>query len=166
MTTRAKTTVTAFLGAASLALLLTACDPGGAQNIDPVGKVPGSEEKSRSAECAVAASPAVDAIGTAVGPHDTTEFANVTAGDGGWYLGASIVPEDSKDANDDEVTVWATTEDPTKDDFDGTLYAVNEAAQDATEDESASVPPAPSAFPADSDAAQRVESCVVEAADR
>jgi len=163
---RAKTT-TALLGAATIALLLTACDPGGAQNIDPVGKVPGSEEKSQSAsDCGVASSAAVDAIGTAVGPHDTTEFANVAKADGGWYLAASIVPADSKDANDDEVTVWATTEDPTKDGFDGEVYAVNSAAKDATADESRSASPAPSDFSEDSDAAKRVESCVVEAADR
>ncbi|WIE75517.1 hypothetical protein [Curtobacterium sp. MCSS17_007] len=165
MTTRAKT-ATALLGAATLAFLLTACDPGGAQNIDPVGKVPGDQEQSRSAECAVASSKAVDAIGTAVGPHDTTEFANVAEGDGGWYLAASIVPSDSKDANDDELTIWATTTDPTADDWDGTIYAVNDNAKDATSDESKSASPAPSSFSADSDAAKRAESCAVEAADR
>lgn len=164
MTTRAKT-ATALLGAATLALLLTACDPGGAQNIDPVGKVPGDEQKSQSAECAVASSNAVDAIGTAVGPHDTTDFANVAEGDGGWYLAASIVPSDSKDANDDELTIWATETDPTSQDWDGTIYAVNQTAKDATSDESRSSP-APSAFSADSDAAKRAESCAVEAADR
>ncbi len=165
MDMRAKT-ASALIGAATVALLLTACDPGGAQNIDPVGKVPGSEEKSQSAQCDVAASAAVDAIGTAVGPHDTTEFANITKADGGWYLGATIVPADSKDANDDEVTVWATTSDPKSDDFDGPLYAVNQAAKDATADESKSASPAPSEFSADSDAAKQVESCVVEASDR
>lgn len=165
MSTRAKT-ATALLGAATIALLLTACDPGGAQNIDPVGKVPGSEEKSQSAQCDVAASAAVDAIDRAVGSHDTTEFANIIEADGGWYLGASIVPADSNDPNDDEVTVWATTDDPTADDFDGPLYAVNQTAQDATSDESSSVSPAPSSFSADSEGAQQVESCVVEASDR
>ncbi|PZF57333.1 hypothetical protein DEJ23_07545 [Curtobacterium sp. MCSS17_008] len=165
MTTRAKS-ATALLGAATLALLLTACDPGGAQNINPVGKVPGEEEPSRSVECAVASSAAVDAIGTAVGPHDTTEFANVAEGDGGWYLATSIVPSDSKDANDDELTIWATTSDPTADDWDGTIYAVNENAKEATSDESQSASPAPSSFSADSDAAKRAESCAVEAADR
>ncbi|PYY55328.1 hypothetical protein DEJ17_12580, partial [Curtobacterium sp. MCSS17_011] len=111
MSTRAKT-VTALFGAATVALLLTACDPGGAQNINPVGKVPGSEEKSQSAQCDVAASAAVDMIDKAVGSHDTTEFANIQKGDGGWYLGAAIVPADSNDSNDDEVTIWATTADP------------------------------------------------------
>lgn len=165
MTTRA-TTVTALLGAATIALLLTACDPGGAQNIDPVGKVPGSEQKSQSTQCPVASSKAVDAIGTAVGPHDTTEFASVAKGDGGWYLAASIVPADSKDANDDELTIWATTTDPTAEDWDGTITAVNRTAKDATSDESKSASPAPSSFSAGSDAAKRAESCAVEAADR
>lgn len=165
MSTSAKT-ATALLGAATLALLLTACDPGGAQNINPVGKVPGTEEKSQSAQCDVASSAAVDLIDKAVGPHDTAEFANIQKGDGGWYLGASIVPEDSNDANDDEVTIWATTDDPTDDDFDGPLYAVNQTAIDATSDESASASPAPSSFSADSDLASQVESCVVEASNR
>ncbi|WIE64733.1 hypothetical protein DEI99_016100 [Curtobacterium sp. MCLR17_036] len=165
MDMRAKT-ATALIGAATVALLLTACDPGGAQNINPVGKVPGSEEKSQSAECEVASGAVADAIGAAVGPHDTTEFADVQEGDGGWYLGATIVPEDSNDPNEDEVTVWATTSDPTSDDFDGPLYAVNQAAKDATADESESASPAPSDFSAESEAAKQVESCVVEASDR
>jgi hypothetical protein len=165
MSTRAKT-VTALFGAATLALLLTACDPGGAQNINPVGKVPGSEEKSQSTQCDVASSAAVDMIDEAVGPHDTAEFANIQKGDGGWYLGATIVPDDSNDPNDDEVTIWGTTADPKADDFDGPLYAVNEPAKDAIADESTSASDAPSSFSADSDTAQRVESCVVEASDR
>ena len=165
MTTRAKT-ATALLGAATLALLLTACDPGGAQNIDPVGKAPGDEQKSRSAESPVASSNARDASGTAVGPHDTTEFANVAKGDGGWYLAATIVPSDSKDANDDELTIWATDSDPTAEDWDGTIYAVNQTAKDATSDESQSASPAPSSFSEYSDAAKRAESGAVEAADR
>ena len=165
MSTRAKT-ATALLGAATIALLLTACDPGGAQNPNPVGKVPGSEEKSQSAQCDVASSAAVDLIDKAVGTHDKAEFANIQKGDGGWYLGATIVPEDSNDPNDDEVTIWASTDDPTADDFDGPLYAVNQTAKDATADESSSVSPAPSSFSADSELAQQVESCVVEASDR
>jgi len=165
MSTRAKT-ATALLGAATIALLLTACDPGGAQNIDPVAKVPGSEEKSQSAQCDLASSAAVDAIDKAVGGHDTTEFANTQKGDGGWYLGATIVPEDSNDPNDDDVTIWATTSDPKSDDFDGPLYAVNQPAKDSIADESTSASPAPSSFAADSKAAKRVESCVIDASDR
>lgn len=165
MSTRAKT-ATALLGAATIALLLTACDPGGAQNINPVGKVPGSEEKSQSAQCDVASKAAVDLIDKAVGPHDKTEFANIQKGDGGWYLGSTIVPADSNDPNDDEVTIWATTSDPTADDFDGPLYAVNQTAKDATADESASASPAPSSFRAGSKLAKQVESCVIEASDR
>ncbi|MCS5514324.1 hypothetical protein NY537_16415 [Curtobacterium flaccumfaciens pv. betae] len=165
MSTRAKT-VTALFGAAIVALLLTACDPGGAQNINPVGKVPGSEEKSQSAQCDVAASAAVDMIDKAVGSHDTTEFANIQKGDGGWYLGAAIVPADSNDSNDDEVTIWATTADPTADDFDGPLYAVNDVAKQAVADETTTTSDAPTPFADDSKAAQQVESCVVEASDR
>lgn len=165
MSTSAKT-VTALLGAATLALLLTACDPGGAQNPNPVGKVPGSEEKSQSAQCDIASSATVDAIDEAVGPHDTAEFANIQKGDGGWYLGASIVPEDSNDPNDDEVTIWATTDDPTAEDFDGPLYAVNQTAKDAVADESTPASDAPSSFSADSDLASQVESCVIEASNR
>jgi hypothetical protein len=165
MSTSAKT-VTALLGAATLALLLTACDPGGAQNPNPVGKVPGSEEKSQSAQCDIASSAAVDKIDEAVGPHDTAEFANIQKGDGGWYLGASIVPEGSNDPNDDEVTIWATTDDPTAEDFDGPLYAVNQTAKDAVADESTSTSDAPSSFSADSDLASQVESCVIEASNR
>lgn len=165
MSTRAKT-VTALFGAATVALLLTACDPGGAQNINPVGKVPGSEEKSQSAQCDVAASTAVDMIDKAVGSHDTTEFANIQKGDGGWYLGAAIVPADSNDSNDDEVTIWATTADPTADDFDGPLYAVNDVAKQAVADETTTTSDAPTPFADDSKAAEQVESCVVEASDR
>ncbi|PYY63424.1 MULTISPECIES: hypothetical protein [unclassified Curtobacterium] len=165
MSTRAKT-VTALFGAATVALLLTACDPGGAQNINPVGKVPGSEEKSQSAQCDVAASAAVDMIDKAVGSHDTTEFANIQKGDGGWYLGAAIVPADSNDSNDDEVTIWATTADPTADDFDGPLYAVNDIAKQAVADETTTTSDAPTPFADDSKAAEQVESCVVEASDR
>ncbi|WP_284756979.1 hypothetical protein [Curtobacterium sp. ME-Dv--P-122a] len=165
MSTRAKT-VTALFGAATVALLLTACDPGGAQNINPVGKVPGSEEKSQSAQCDVAASSAVDMIDKAVGSHDTTEFANIQKGDGGWYLGAAIVPADSNDSNDDEVTIWATTADPTADDFDGPLYAVNDVAKQAVADETTTTSDAPTPFADDSKAAEQVESCVVEASDR
>lgn len=165
MSTRAKT-VTALFGAATVALLLTACDPGGAQNINPVGKVPGSEEKAQSAQCDVAASAAVDMIDKAVGSHDTTEFANIQKGDGGWYLGAAIVPADSNDSNDDEVTIWATTADPTADDFDGPLYAVNDVAKQAVADETTTTSDAPTPFADDSKAAEQVESCVVEASDR
>ncbi|MCS6567686.1 hypothetical protein NYQ35_02620 [Curtobacterium flaccumfaciens pv. flaccumfaciens] len=165
MSTRAKT-VTALFGAATVALLLTACDPGGAQNINPVGKVPGSEEKSQSAQCDVAANAAVDMIDKAVGSHDTTEFANIQKGDGGWYLGAAIVPADSNDSNDDEVTIWATTADPTADDFDGPLYAVNDVAKQAVADETTTTSDAPTPFADDSKAAEQVESCVVEASDR
>lgn len=165
MSSRA-TTVSALLGAATIALLLTACDPGGAQNPNPVAKVPGSEEKSQASQCDVASSAAVDAIDRAVGRRDTTEFANVQKGDGGWYLGATIVPEGSNDANDDDVTIWATTADPKSDDFDGVLYAVNQPAKDSIADESTSASPAPSSFTAGSTAAQQVESCVVEASDR
>jgi len=165
MSTRAKT-ATALLGAATIALLLTACDPGGAQNIDPVGKVPGSEEKSQSAHCDLASSAVVDAIDKAVGGHDTTEYANTQKGDGGWYLGATIVPEDSNDPNDDDVTIWATTADPKSDDFDGPLYAVNQPAKDSIADESTSASPAPSSFDAGSKAAEQVESCVIDASDR
>ena len=165
MSTRAKT-ATALIGAATIAFLLTACDPGGAQNINPVGKVPGSEEKSQAAQCDVASKAVVDKIDKAVGGHDTAEFANIQKGDGGWYLGATIVPADSNDPNDDEVTVWATTADPKSDSFDGPLYAVNKTAKDATGDEAAKASPAPSSFAADSKAAKRVESCVIDASDR
>ena len=102
----------------------------------------------------------------AVGPHATPVFAKGAAGDGGWYLAASIVPSDSKDANDDELTIWATESDPTAEDWDGTIYAVNQTAKDATSDESRSASPAPSSFSEDSDAAKRAESCAVAAPDR
>ncbi|MGN8049298.1 hypothetical protein ACTJKO_06370 [Curtobacterium sp. 22159] len=160
------TTASALLGAATIAFLLTACDPGGAQNPNPVGKVPGSEEKSQSAQCDIASSATVDAIDKAVGKHDTTEFANIQKGDGGWYLGATIVPADSNDPNDDDITVWATTKDPKSDDFDGPLYAVNQAAKNSVSDQSASASPAPSSFSADSKLAKQVESCVADASDR
>lgn len=114
----------------------------------------------------MAASAAVDMIDTAVGSHDTTEFANIQKGDGGWYLGAAIVPADSNDSNDDEVTIWATTADPTADDFDGPLYAVNDVAKQAVADETTTTSDAPTPFADDSKAAQQVESCVVEASDR
>ncbi|MBT2502012.1 hypothetical protein [Curtobacterium sp. ISL-83] len=161
MTTRAKT-ASALIGAATIALLLTACSPGDAQNINPVGKVPGAEEKSQPAACSVASKAAVDRIAAAVGAHDTTEVANVAKADGGWYLGADIVPADSHDPNQDEVTIWATTTDPTKDGFDGQLYAVNKAAKDASAARTASASPAPSSFTAGSTGARKVKSCVVE----
>lgn len=163
MTTRAKT-ATALIGAATIALLLTACDPGGAQNIDPVGKVPGSED-TKTPTCDVASKAAVDLIDEAVGSHDDTDVAMVQQGDGGWYLGASIAPNTKDDPNDDEVTVWATTKNPVDQDFDGPIYAVNTMAKDAVADESSGPSVAPSPFDAGSSAAKRVVSCTIEAVD-
>lgn len=163
MTTRSKT-ATALLGAATIAFLLTACDPGGAQNPNPVGKLPGSDEKSQSAECDIASTAAVDLIADAVGPDDTVESANIQKGDGGWYIGASVLPvgsdatEDNADDDRDAVGIWASTADPTADDFDGPLYAVNDTAQESVSDEAATA--APSSFSADSQLADQTESCV------
>lgn len=161
MSTRTKT-ATALFGAATIALLLTACDPGGAQNPNPVGQLPGSEEKSQAAECDLASGAAVDLIADAVGPDDTITAANTQKGDGGWYIGATIMPKGDDDTNEDDeedaVSVWASTADPTADDFDGPLYAVNETAQDAVSDTAATA--APSSFSDDSQLAQQVENCV------
>ena len=157
MSTLTKTATTLF-GAATIALLLTACDPGGAQNPNPVGQLPGSEEKSQAAECDLASGAAVDLIADAVGPDDTVTAANIQKGDGGWYLGATIMPKGNDDDEEDAVSVWASTADPTADDFDGPLYAVNDTAQDAVSDTAATA--APTSFSDDSQLAQQVEDCV------
>ncbi|MBT1622683.1 hypothetical protein KK101_08305 [Curtobacterium flaccumfaciens pv. oortii] len=100
---------------------------------------------------------AVDLIADAVGPDAT-----IQKGDGGWYLGATIMPKGDDDTNEDDdedtVSVWASTADPTADDFDGPLYAVDDTAQDAVSDTSATA--APSSFSDDSQLAQQVEDCV------
>jgi hypothetical protein len=171
MKTRGKISA-ALVGAATIALLLTGCHPdandiGGAQNLDPVGRVPGSSasptdpSQRNTSACEIASSATVDAIDAAVGSHDNTDVANVRKGGGGWYVGASIAPSND-DPNDDEVTVWATTTDPTADGFDGTLYPVNEAAKDAVADEGNGASTAPSSFDASSETAKQVVSCVVQ----
>uniref|UniRef100_A0A942SWN1 Uncharacterized protein n=1 Tax=Neobacillus citreus TaxID=2833578 RepID=A0A942SWN1_9BACI len=150
-----------------IALLLSGCGSAGAQNNNPVGKVPGDEDTARAETCTVASSKAVDMIDAAVGDHDDTDFASVREGDGGWYLGATITPNVKDDPNDDEVTIWATTSDPTADDFDGPLYPVNQQAKDAVADEGGDqATTAPSDFDPSSDAADEVESCVIQASNR
>ena len=163
----------AVLGVATIGMLLGGCATAGAQNGDPVGKVPGSEESAQrtdpgqrnTAPCQVASSDAVDAIDKAVGRHDDTDVASVTKGDGGWYLGASITPNQKDDSNDDEVAIWGTTTDPTADSFSGTVFPVNAAAVKAVSDEGTTATTAPSGFDASSEAAKQVESCIVEAVD-
>ncbi|MGN6407040.1 MAG: hypothetical protein ACTHMH_01740 [Curtobacterium sp.] len=164
MSIRVKT-VTALVGAGTIALLLTSCYGAGAQNGNPVGKGPAGDDPAETVQCAVAAKEAVDAIDAAVGGHDDTDYASIRKGDGGWYLGASITPNQKDDPNEDEVTVWATTSDPTSEEFDGTVYPVNEAAKTAVADESTDATAAPSGFSADADAAQAVAQCVIASTD-
>lgn len=159
------TTVAASLASAVIAVLLAGCSDAGAQNGNPVGKGPASDDPARI-HCPVAAKEAVDAIDAAVGSHADTDFASVRRGDGGWYLGASIAPNTKDDPNDDDVTVWATTSDPTSASFDGPLWPVNRAARDAAADEEGGASSMPTAFADDSDAARSVEQCVLNAADR
>ncbi len=171
MSTRAKTTAT-LVGLATIGMLLGGCSNAGAQNGDPVAKVPGSEESAtrtdpgqrNSAPCQVASSAAVDAIDEAVGPHDNTDVASVTKGEAGWYLGVSVAPNQSDDPNDDEVAVFGTESDPTAEDFDGMVVPVNKVAEDVVADESTATA-APADFSETSDAAKQVQSCIVEAVD-
>jgi hypothetical protein len=170
-TLRAKTTAT-LVGLATVGLLLSGCSNAGAQNGNPVGKVPGSEESAtrsdpgqrNSAPCGVASSAAVDAIDKAVGPHDNADVASVTKGDEGWYLGVSVAPNQSDDPNDDEVGIWGTRDDPTAEDFDGLVFPVNKVAEDVVADESTATA-APNGFSETSKAAKQVQSCIVEAVD-
>lgn len=164
MATRTKTT-SALIGAGVIAMLLTACGGPGAQNSNPVGKGPAGDDPAETVQCPVAAKEAVDMIDAAVGAHDDTDFASIRKGDGGWYLGASITPNQKDDPNEDEVTVWATTSDPTSEDFDGPLYPVNET-ETTVEDESPDQTGAPSAFSADSAGAKAVAQCVIASSDR
>lgn len=164
MSSRSRTAA-ATIVAATLAVLLAGCTGAGAQNGNPVGKGPASDDPARTT-CPVAAKEAVDAIDEAVGAHDDTDFASVRKGDGGWYLGASIAPAETDDPNDDDVTVWATSSDPTSEDFDGPLWPVNRAAKDAAGDDDSGASAVPSAFADDSDAARSVQQCVVNAANR
>ncbi|PZE69743.1 MULTISPECIES: hypothetical protein [unclassified Curtobacterium] len=171
-TLRAKTTAT-LVGLATVGLLLGGCSNAGAQNGNPVGKVPGSEESAtrsdpgqrNSAPCGVASSAAVDVLDEAVGPHDGTDVVSVTQSDEGWYLGVSVAPNTSDDPNDDEVGIWGTEEDPTAEDFDGMVFPVNKVAEDVVADEQGSATAAPSAFSETSKAAKQVQSCIVEAVD-
>ncbi|WP_439689501.1 hypothetical protein ACRQ4C_16940 [Curtobacterium sp. SP.BCp] len=164
MSSRSRTAA-ATIVAATVAVLLAGCTGAGAQNGNPVGKGPASDDPARTT-CPVAAKEAVDVIDEAVGAHDDTDFASVREGDGGWYLGASIAPAETDDPNDDDVTVWATSSDPTSEDFDGPLWPVNRAAKDAAGDQDGAASAAPSAFTDDSDAARSVQQCVVNAANR
>jgi hypothetical protein len=162
----------AVLGVVTIGMLLGGCANAGAQNGNPVAKVPGSEESAtrtdpgqrNSSPCQVASSAAVDAVDRAVGPHDGTDVASVTKGEAGWYLGVSVAPSQSDDPNDDEVAVFGTQEDPTAEDFDGRVFPVNKVAEDVVADESTATA-APSEFSETSDAAKQVQSCIVETVD-
>ncbi|MGL3199950.1 MULTISPECIES: hypothetical protein, partial [Curtobacterium] len=74
-------TAAAAMTAATVAVLLVGCSDAGAQNGNPVGKGPASDDPARTT-CPVAAKEAVDAIDEAVGAHDDTDFASVRKGDG------------------------------------------------------------------------------------
>ena len=168
MITRGKITAT-VIGIVASGLLLTGCGAEGAQNPNPVGKVPGSEESAtrtdpgqrNTSPCQIASEDAVDALDQALGSHDNTDLANVREGDGGWYVAASVAPNTKDDPNDDEIGVWVTTSDPTADTFDGEFAPLNENAKAATTDATT----APSEFSATSDAAKQVESCAAESVD-
>jgi hypothetical protein len=164
MTSRTRTSG-ALLALATIAVVLTGCSDAGAQNGNPVGKGPASDDPAQSVTCAVAAKEAVDMIDAAVGSHDDTDYASIRKGDGGWYLAASITPNQKDDPNEDEVTVWATTSDPTSDDFDGPLYPVNKTAKTAVADEDPDQTAAPSQFSADSESADAVAQCVIASTD-
>lgn len=164
MSSRTKTAAV-LVGVASVALLLTACQDGGAQNGNPVGKGPATDDPARQT-CPVAAKSAVDAIDAAVGKQDDTDFASVQRGDGGWYLAASIVPNVKDDPKTDDVTVWATTADPTDEDFDGPLAPVNDEARASVSSDDASASAVPSTCSDDSDAAKAVAGCPINAANR
>jgi len=171
---RTKTTH-ALVTVAAAALLLTGCQSAGAQNSNPVAKVPGSEEsaartdpaQANGSTCAVAGAAATAAINDSIGSsdvsgdHDDIDFADTNKTDGGWYIGASITPTQKDDTNDDEVAVWATTEDPTAEDFDAKIYAVNAAARDS----SSAPSDLPSGFSATSSDAKKVISCTIEDVD-
>lgn len=154
MRTTAKT-VTALVGSVTLALLLASCN-GGAQEPNPANTGPLAENTTRAATCDTASSATVDAINALTG-SDAVTTANLEAADGGWYLGTAA-------GSGDDVALWATTVDPTTDDFDGTVFPLNDIATDEVDTPTATASPAPKTFDADSAAASRVENCVTDGA--
>lgn len=164
-----KITSAAVVAVAS-ALLLAGCHTagtGGAQNQDPVGKVPGAQEhqtnpaQRNSSKCPVANTGVVEAVNNSLQGNDDIDFADTWKTTGGWYIGASVAPSNGQDdPNENEVAVWVTRTDPTMDkgqEFSGKLYAVNAPARDGS-----SAPKAPVGFTAGSSDAKTVISCVVE----
>nr|AGU11900.1 hypothetical protein [uncultured organism] len=154
MRTTAKT-VSALVGSVTLALLLASCN-GGAQEPDPANTGPLAENTTRAATCDTASGATVDAINALTG-SDAVTTVNIEAADGGWYLGTT--PTSGGD-----VALWATTVDPTTDDFDGTVFPLNRTATDEVGAPTATASPAPKTFAADSAAASRVENCVTDGA--
>lgn len=156
MRTTAKT-ASALVGSVALALLLASCN-GAAQEPNPANTGPLAENTTRAATCDTASSATVDAINALTGSDDVTTV-NIEAADGGWYLGTTP-------ASGGDVALWATTVDPTADDFDGTVFPLNRAATDEVDAPTATASPAPKTFAADSAAASRVENCVTDGASK
>lgn len=154
MRTTAKT-ASALVGSVTLALLLASCN-GGAQEPDPANTGPLAENTTRAATCDTASSATVDAVNALTGSDDVKSV-NLEAADGGWYLGTPA-------ASGGDVALWATTVDPTTDDFDGTVFPLNRTATDEVNAPTATASPAPETFAADSAAASRVENCVTDGA--
>jgi hypothetical protein len=167
-----KITSAAVVAVAS-ALLLTGCHAaatGGAQNLDPVGKAPGSQDQRvnpaqrNGSKCPVASTGVVEKINESLGTHDDIDFADTWKTTGGWYIAGSVAPTAGQDdPNEDEVAVWVTTTNPTLaagKDFSGTIYAVNRPARNGS-----SAPNAPAGFITASKDAQTVVSCIIEDVD-
>jgi hypothetical protein len=152
MRTPAKT-ATALLGSVTLALLLASCN-GGAQEPNPANTGPLAENTTRASTCDTASSATVDAINALTGSDDVKSV-NLEAADGGWYLGTAA-------ASGGDVALWATTVDPTTDDFDGTVFPLNRTATDEVDAPTATASPAPRSFDAASAAASRVKNCVTD----
>lgn len=160
MTTNRKT-VSAVIGAAGLALVLSGC-VGNAQQLDPAATGPLAENTTPAAGCAPASGAALVALTRVADGLDDSVLAKVQRGDGGWYLGAATTPTSGSALTDDDVAVWGSTDDPSSADFDGQFVPVNDRAQDAR---ASAAPTASGSFSATSNAAELVQDCVVYGAE-
>lgn len=144
-------------GLALAAVLLTTGCTGSAQNLDPAADDPGaSDNRTNAAQanknaCDLGSDALLGSL-TDVSTKGPARAAWVFKGDGGWYVAAPLGANGTLSTT---VGLWATNDDPTGTEFDGTLYALNGDASSG----SSSSTDAPSAFSADSTAGKQALTC-------
>ena len=139
------------------ATLLTGCN-GGAQNIDPAGKNPGSESNRTNAAqenklpCTVVPDTVLQKLTDKSSEGAVAVAWAEKASGGGWYVSG---PVGDNTTFSDVQGLWATKGDIQSDGFDSTFYSLNKDAQESTKF-SATAPPG---FNATSAAAKKALSC-------